>query len=299
MVDEAKYTKLRMYIETYYDIQKVRIIEGNRIEDLVRRNVLSKTDADELHHMTEKRLSATEKDISKAVTVIVDRDPIWQEWLSEVNGIGHTLAGGLMAYIGDISRFANISKLWAYAGLSVVQRCSECQKRLFTDELRKKDWIKHTFDRLKAINERSTKKEKKSDDDLMKKAEDMTCDCFKPTPVMERDRRRAGELSDFNPRLKTHAWKIGESFVKNKGAYRAMYDRFKAEEKAKNPDLTDGHIHARAKRKTVKLFLSHYWLIARKQAGLDTRSPYAIDHLEHQHFIGPLIDGPDNIAGEL
>jgi len=41
-------------------------------------------------------------------------------WLIDVRGIGPVLAGGLLALIGDIGRFDTVSKLWAYAGMHVI-----------------------------------------------------------------------------------------------------------------------------------------------------------------------------------
>ena len=133
---------------------------------------------------------------------------------------------------------------------------------------------------------------------------------------------KKGEKRPWNASLKTLCWKIGESFVKvsrNENAYygRAYVER-KALEIARNESgelksaavaalaaksykrettakacyesgkLPPAHIHARAKRWVVKLFLSHLhavwmWEELHKQAP----EPYAIAHLGHVHLLEP------------
>ena len=51
--------------------------------------------------------------------------------------------------------------------------------------------------------------------------------------------------------------------------------------------LSDAHLHARAKRRTVKMFLSHYWAKGREELGLPVPGPYAGDILGHSGIIEP------------
>jgi hypothetical protein len=51
--------------------------------------------------------------------------------------------------------------------------------------------------------------------------------------------------------------------------------------------LADGHLHARAKRKAVKILLSHYWVKAREARGLSVTVPYAEGILRHSDIIRP------------
>jgi hypothetical protein len=291
--------KLKILVGAYYDVQKVRIMQSLRVQDLTRRGVLDEKRAETLHEYTDKRLENSEKDIALYIKTLVERQPIWTEWLKDVNGIGPILAGGLIAFIGDISRFDTISKLWAYAGEHTLWRCKNCEARAFPNEVEKNRWMEKTFLRLKEVNERATKKEKANEEALRAKVGKMVCSCEHPEAVQERARRKKGELMEWNPYLKTHCWKISDAFVKKKGAYRSLYDKFRAEEDRNHPELTDGHRFARATRRTVKVFLAHYWIVARKQKGLSTRPPYAIERLGHQDLIGPLMDGPGGTYMEI
>jgi hypothetical protein len=112
-------------------------------------------------------------------------------------------------------------------------------------------------------------------------------------------RRKKGQKINWNPNLKKHLWKFGESIIKTKGKYREFYDKSKEYYKKKYPEeikvgnitkYTKGHIHNMAIRKTEKLFLSHLWLTWRELEGLSTRSPYALEKLGHTTFIPPFRD---------
>jgi hypothetical protein len=130
------------------------------------------------------------------------------------------------------------------------------------------------------------------------------------------DRRVKGTKLPYNARLKTLVWKVGESFVKVSGkegaTYGHLYAQFKAEEvrdneagknaaqakhelatkkfkkeecvtveRLKEGKLSDDHIHQRAKRKAVKIFLSHYYVKGREARGLPVSKPYSIDIQGH------------------
>ena len=109
-------------------------------------------------------------------------------------------------------------------------------------------------------------------------------------------------------------YKISDSFVKvsgnEKSFYGRLYSEFKKEEVQKNESgllkgaaqreltlkkivkpevrikneagkLTDGHIDNRARRRVVKIFLSHYWMKGREARGLPIPGPYSGDILGH------------------
>lgn len=129
-----------------------------------------------------------------------------------------------------------------------------------------------------------------------------------------------GQKRPWNAQLKTLCWKIGESFVKvssnDNDFYGKLYLERKAIEAQRNEQmifedqaeaklakykigkdteaykfyaqgmLPPGHIHARAKRWAVKLFLSHWWYIAYKaHFKKEPPLPYPIAHLDHVHMI--------------
>ncbi len=138
-----------------------------------------------------------------------------------------------------------------------------------------------------------------------------------PTSKWQKKTRRP-----WNAALKTLCWKIGESFVKVSGdedaLYAQIYVKRKAQEVERNAagefaeqakqilaekkfgktteafkaynigQLPPAHLHARAKRYAVKLFLSHYHETAyRLHFGFDPPLPYPIAILGHAHRIEP------------
>lgn len=131
-----------------------------------------------------------------------------------------------------------------------------------------------------------------------------------------------GQVRPWNAALKRICWLAGESFVKVSGREDAFYGRVyverKAYEQAKNEagdyaefaalqltrkrfgddtkaksiylegKLPPAHLHARAKRYAVKMFLSHLhhvWYV--EATGELPPKPFAIAHLGHAHMIDP------------
>ena len=130
-----------------------------------------------------------------------------------------------------------------------------------------------------------------------------------------------GELRPWNAKLKTLlTYKLGESFVKvqhnDKDVYGHLFAERKALEQAQNEagefadtakailasrrigkdtdaykhysdgKLPPAHIHARARRYAVKLFISHYFEVAYEiEFGKRPAEPYAIAILNHAHKI--------------
>ena len=193
--------------------------------------------------------STLEKQIKRALDKYSMASPLG-EWARGIVGIGPIIAAGLLAHI-DIKMAPTAGHIWAFAGLDPT-----------------KTWNK-------------------------------------------------GERRPWNASLKTLCWKVGESFVKVKSNeddfYGKIYQQRKDFEHAKNEagdyaeqaarvikarpthkqkshyesgKLPDGHIHARAKRYAVKLFLAHYHGQAyRLELGTEPPLPYAIAILGHAHMI--------------
>lgn len=191
-----------------------------------------------------------EKQVAKALDIYSAAHPVGM-WMRDVDGIGPIIAAGLLAHI-DINKAPTVGHIWRFAGLDPTSK-----------------WGK-------------------------------------------------GEKRPHNAALKTLCWKLGESFVKVKGKETAQYGHVYHERrvlegtKNENGDyaeqaktilaarpthaqaatyklgkLPDGHLHMRAKRYAVKLFLSHLHEVWRKNEGLEVPLPYPIAHLGHVHKIEP------------
>jgi len=236
--EETARNRLRMLVEAYYDVQDVRIRTANRLRTV-----------GEVRSGYPGQLKKVEDRMKKEILEEVEKYPIWREWLMDVKGIGPCLAGGLLAWIGDIGKFPTVSKLWAYCGLHVVDGMAPRKKR--------------------------------------------------------------GAKVTWNPKLRTHAWKIGQSFMKVGGYYKELYKKIKSEYLEKmgkyieDPSLCPkykdcvkrlrkrsqpacrGHIDAMSRRKTVKIFLQHLWVKWRELEGLPVTEPYPIAKMGHKDYVAP------------
>jgi hypothetical protein len=200
-----------------------------------------------------KWLAANSRYLENQVKLALDyysgADPL-SIWARSVDGIGPVISSGLRAHI-DLTRCTSVGDIWRFGGVD-------------------------------------------------------------PTSKWEK-----GEKRPWNASLKTLLWKIGESFVKvsNKPTafYGAIYQQRKLYEQAKNEKLEyaaqaadllkrvpghkqkaiyaagklpDGHIHARAKRYAVKLFLSAYFEKGLTLAGRPVPLPYPLANMPgHVHKI--------------
>lgn len=265
--------RLKRYTANYWDIQKVRIAVFNRQGELAE-------DADIV-----RTLKTLEEGLAKKIKKEVPEHPIWDKWLKHVGGIGLILAAQLICLItGQV-------------------HTPECQVKRDAYYSKKK----------RGEGKRGVREDDKED---YPKGCPYICDC--PLVGIERfgsvsslwkyagmdvvngkaPRRKKGEKISWNPRLRALCYNIGKSFVMNiKGPYRKHYDRFKALEQAKNLErskgLSKGHIDARARRKTVKLFLAHLfdqWYRLPSPGYPDGREPpkpYAFDVKGHSGYIPP------------
>ena len=281
--------RTRVLTDVYEGVQKERKQVKNRIDGLYRDHQISTEDAEKLHGQTDEELSRIEKDIKKEMESLVKKIPIYQVFLKDVVGIGPTFTTKLMAWIGDIERFPNIGKLWKYCGQVPVAYCDNCNKRYFNrEEGEDVAWVEQKMkSKEQMIRERSVGKTKLEIDekiaDVQQKLIKSTCRCDDPKPTMKAEKPRVGIYTiEYNPKLKSLSWIISDQFVRQGRYYRQLYDDFKAEDMAKNPQLTDGHLHNRAKRKTVKIFLSHLWVYWREVEGLSITEPYAKKYLGHE-----------------
>jgi hypothetical protein len=170
-------------------------------------------------------------------------------WFSKVKGVGKENIGKVVATI-DIKKADTISSLWKYGGFDVV-------------------------------NGKAPKREK-----------------------------GGGKLT-YNSQLRSMCWRLGSSLMRAKGKFYDYYESQKRmyvesynnhgikivptnqlpkkDNKHYEPKemITEGHLHNRALRKMIKLFLACLWIEWRKAEGLEVTKPYAIDKLGHDHYISP------------
>lgn len=280
----------RLMVTTYYALQDQRIQMSNRIGALAREGVSSEEEIQYLHNFMDEKLRKAENEIKREMQRFVDTVPIYQGFLTDVMGIGPIIAAGLISIIGGkspnygvgIARFDTVSKLWAYAGQHVI-KVNEKGHRWFPTEGHAYEFHKKhvMWYAEKATSKIDVEKE-------IKKR--MQSACWGDVETSNQiAKKRAGQVANWNQDLKTLCWKIGESFVKVGGYYRAEYDTQKEREQLKAPEEKKIVHHKRAQRKAVKLFLSHLWQKWRELEGLPVRPAYVHEYLGHttvKNFVG-------------
>lgn len=121
--------ELKIKTQAYYDLQQIRIQTNNRIKALVRDKRANELEAESLHHWTSDIIETAELRTKADVKDLLEGTAIWEDFLKTVTGIGPCLAGSLYASIEDIARFANVSKLWKYAGQDVKDGSAPRRKK--------------------------------------------------------------------------------------------------------------------------------------------------------------------------
>jgi len=167
--------QIRFLVESYYDTQKLRVETFNRIVAHVKSHLLPETqrirasqNTCETHTcaaskpsiiahqiITQKvkppkeidelvwfhnALHETEKQLAKRLDAWSREHKIRLNYLREIKGIGPILSSGLISWLEPISRFANISKLWSYCGLSPTQKREKGKKLGYNPRLKTLMW---------------------------------------------------------------------------------------------------------------------------------------------------------------
>lgn len=97
-------------------------------------------------------LLETEKELAKRLDAWSSHHPIRIHFLSKVKGIGPILASGIIAWLSPISRFPNVSKLWAYCGLAPGQERKKGKKLNYNPKLKALLWkVWNQFIRCKSF----------------------------------------------------------------------------------------------------------------------------------------------------
>lgn len=106
----------------------------------------------------------------------------------------------------------------------------------------------------------------------------------------KRERLKKGERAHFNTKLKTACMLVASSMMRSRSPYTDLYysqkEKYEADPVWK--DRVKAWIDLAARRRMIKMWLSHVWEVWRSTEGLPTRPPYAIEYLKHKHYKSPI-----------
>jgi hypothetical protein len=199
-----------------------------------------------------------EKSIATALDAYSGSSKVGQ-WMRAQKGIGPVIAAGFLAHL-DITKAETAGAFWSYAGLDPRVKWEKGQKRPWNAQLKTLAWkVGQSFVKVSGY-----------DDAFYGRL-------YKERKALETARNEAGEFAD-QAKAKLENFKIG----KDTDAYKA-YSQGK---------LPPAHIHARATRYAVKLFMAHlHHVFYVDHYGKEPPLPYAIGILGHAHHIKPPLSG--------
>jgi hypothetical protein len=242
--------EVRYLVDYYYTIQNDRIRAGHQAQKMM--------EGDKPHDLVawlSQNTELLEGQIKRALDAYTDSMPMGR-WAKSIHGIGPILAAGLMAHI-DITKAPTVGHIWRFAGLDPTVRWEKKAKRPWNAQLKTLCWkIGESFVKVSG-NEKA-----------------LYGQLYKERKEIEQTKNDAGEFATQAADYLTR-FKIG----KDTDAY-AAYSVGK---------LPPAHVHARAKRWAVKLFLSHWHHVAYvSHYKTDPPKPYILTKEGgHAHFIPP------------
>ena len=237
----------RYLVDAYYMMQRDRIRSTHQ-----QRTLAEQEEPHAVLGWLAENSRVLEANIKRALDAFSDRD-VTGRWAKSITGIGPVLAAGLSAHI-DIERAPTVGHIWRFAGLDPTMQWNKGQKRPWNASLRVLAWkIGESFVKVSS-NEK-----------------DVYGHIWAQRKEFEQKKNEAGDY-EAQAVAKLEKFKIGKDTE--------AYKHYKA------GHLPPGHIHARAKRYAVKLYLAHWHAVAYyEKFQKEPPRPYVISHLHHVHEI--------------
>jgi len=236
---------LRVLVSTYEDIQQERIRAENRL-----RTISNTATPEVFEHLT--RLKLVEEGIARDIKKLLKEEPVYEEFLRHVKGVGAILSAKLLSLPLDATR--NVSAWWSFFGLVPHYFAIICEKE-----------HKYLAPKVKPCPECG--------------AQPRDATFYKEAP-----RKKKGYRAFWNPKARTLAFLLMRSFNMQKdGYYKEVINEYMLRQE--NQNLTQAHKRARALRYAVKLFISHFYQATCEIHSQPYQMPYAIEILSHDSFI--------------
>lgn len=244
-----KDAEARHLVNAYYIMQSDRIRADAQIRSLTKEE-----NPHELVGWLSDQSAKLEQNIKGMLQVYVENHMIGP-WLLAIDGIGPVTSAGLLAHI-DINKAPTVGHIWSFAGIDkgkLDKVWEKGQKRPWNADLRVLCYkIGEGF--VKVCNKETATYGR----------------LYKERKLKEIEQNSDGYFKDF-----AEAYLEKYKFGKTTEAYKAY----------SIGQLPPAHLHARARRHAVKIFLSHLHQRWREKAGLSVPEPYVIKHMGHVHLI--------------
>lgn len=307
-------TQARFMVDAYYLVQENRIRADAQV-----RSIMEAGEPVTVLLWLADQMRSLENQTKAALDKYSSAHPAG-EWARSVVGVGPVIGAGLLAHI-DIKKAATVGHIFSFAGLDGQREWlgAKGAREVVESVVGKDKKGQLTAEEIAACAAKAKFNVSFIEAMLRNKDKDKP-----PSPPTVTNVIKAMSKRPWNAGLKTLCWKLGESFVKvqahENDVYGHLYAKRKVEEIAKNEAgdfasqaeavltakrigktteaykaysqgmLPPAHIHARAKRFAVKIFLSNLHEVWYEiEYGRAAPSPYPFAHLGHTHKINPVI----------
>ena len=273
--DIATINWLKYLVRTYDSLNKSNAASKNRLQALI-------PDAPAKYNEIISKVDNVKGQYERLIKKQLEFWDIWNLWLKKVPGAGAVSVGHLILY-------------YYYKSIPI---CTTCGADLIKD--------KDETNNKKTYLCSACGKKTKGDGILMYRIE------FRDFPTISKwwyfmglgngkpgtewegrmPKRKKGTSLDWKPAGRTLCYLIGINFVKQNPEYKRFYDLRKAHREQTHPDASKGHRDNMARHEMMKLFLSHFWQVARTMEGLPVTKPYVHTVMGHTGFIDPFYWDP-------
>lgn len=307
--------EVRYLVDAYYQIQDYR-----KMADLQMRSLTENNEPHSVIQWLFEQNQSLENQIKRALDAYSASDSLG-EWARSIIGIGPVITAGLLAHI-DLDKAPTVGHIWNFAGINPNIVWEKGQKRPFNAKLktlcwkigesfvkvcndeeafygqlyskRKKQEITKNLEGLfkeQAVKIFQTKKLAISTEAYLWYGGYITREIAKQIYPMIFETKYIKEMEGGKKENE-----IKFDMLKELSKQYTITKKFKEKEELVaeisihtpigEPMLPPSHIHARAKRYAVKLFLAHYHEMGYKLVlGKEPPNPYAIAILGHVHRI--------------
>lgn len=264
-------------LDYYYECRN--LIDGPMVFKMFECKSCGKKNRQEIHLGGAEDM---EKETVKTIKELIIHEPIWEEFLSKIKGIGELIGASLVYFFGYCDQ-----KIYKNGELIAMEKDLNFDKAY-------NEWEKdHLLPKEKQLFRRTG----------FKTISQLCAYTGNHTVNGKAVKPKKGKPLGFKKKLRSFTWIISESLKKhNKGYYRDLYNKEKINQanreyeegflaenyngyKKKDTKLSKGHIDNRALRKIRKRFLSHYWEASRELIGLPIEKTYVEGVLNHNHII--------------
>ena len=271
----------RFLVSQYYNMQNQRIRFNNQKIQLHKEE-----EPNELITHFRKNFDVLEKQVQSTLRYYSRGDPVGR-WLLSICGIGDVISAGLLSHI-DIEKVNYAGQIWSFAGLSPNQKeWTKGTKRPFNAELKKLCY---------KIGESFVKVQNNDKDVYGTMFVNRKADEWEKNLNGEYSEIATQKLANINIGKGTNAYKwysgqVDMNWIKE---LRENNESFPESIPKKAlivngiPMLPPAHIHARARRYAVKIFLSHLFeVMFMNYHHARPPKPYIIQHGGHSRYMPP------------